>query len=339
MQKAILTVAVSSRSLFHMEDGNVIFERDGQEAYNQYMREKENAPLRPGSAFKLVKKLLELNKILLDEAGNPLELVDVVMLSRNSPDAGLRVMNSIQHFGLPISRAVFCQGAERFRYAKAMNAQLFLSATPHDVKKAIEHGLAAATMRPMEDNDDSDDGMLRIAFDGDSVLFSSEADDTYRSDGLMEFQRSEVANAHVPLGAGPFKKFLEALHEVQKLFPPEKAPIKVALVTARGMPAHARPLRTLRHWGIRIDEAMFAAGLPKGPLLEAFGPHIFFDDTQRNVDSALSCDVVGAHVPFGTGHGIVGTDTKVVPIQAADTEAPAQCVSPAANAPALKAVA
>ncbi len=302
----MLTIAVSSRSLFHLEDGNEIFASQGQAAFNEYMRSKENVPLRPGTAFPLVRKLLALNAV----ANGGARVVEVVLLSRNSPDAGMRVMNSIQHYGLDIERAVFSQGADRFRYAKALGAHLFLSASPEDVKKAVDKGLAAATMCPSERIDDGDDTTVRIAFDGDSVLFSSEADDCYREQGLEAFRQSEVANANVPLGAGPFKRFLEILHELQKLFPEENGPIKVALVTARGMPAHARVLHTLRSWDIRIDEGIFAAGCPKGPLLDAFGADIFFDDTQKNIDSAVSCNVASGHVPFGSGHGIVGQELK-----------------------------
>lgn len=311
----MLTIAVSSRSLFHLEDGHDVFVNEGQEAFNEYMRSKEHIPLRPGTAFNMVKKLLALNTVA--RPGRP-DRVEVVLLSRNSPDAGMRVMNSIQHYGLPIERAVFSQGTDRFRYAKAMGAHLFLSANPDDVKNAINHGLAAATMLPSErDAEMDDDTHVRIAFDGDAVLFSAEADEHYRAHGLEAFQEHEVQRAKVPLGAGPFKVFLNELHELQKCYPAEQAPIKVALVTARGLPAHARVLHTLRSWGIRIDEGIFAAGCPKGPLLQAFGADIFFDDTKTNIDSAESCNIPGGHVPFGHGHGIVAEQAPPVSEEAA----------------------
>ena len=302
----MLTIAVSSRSLFHIEDGNKIFEEQGQEAFNDYMRSKENVPLRPGAAFPLVRKLLALNTT---RSPQPRDRVDVVLLSRNSPDAGMRVMNSIEHYGLDIERAAFSQGGDRFRYARAMGAHLFLSANPSDVRMAVEHGIAAATMLPVECADHSHDHEVRIAFDGDSVLFDSEADDCYRAEGLEAFRKHEVEKANIPLGDGPFKKFLSALHALQKEFPAESSPIKVGLVTARGMPSHARVLNTLRHWGIHLDEAIFCGGLPKGPLLEAFGADIFFDDTQKNIDSAVSCNVPSGHVPYGHG-GIVAQELK-----------------------------
>lgn len=296
-----LVVAVSSRSLFHIEDGNNIFEAQGQDAFDAYMRETESKPLRPGVAFPLVQKLLALNAL----APNPAApLVDVVLLSRNSPDAGMRIMNSVQHYGLDIERAVFSAGGDRFRYARAFNAHLFLSANAADVRKAIENGIAAATLFPSETHQAPDDAAIRIAFDGDSVLFSSEADDFYRQNGLDAFRDKEVAMANIPLGDGPFKSLLTSLHEVQAALPPKAGALKIALVTARGMPAHGRVINTLRHWGIRVDEAIFANGAAKGPLLDAFGADIFFDDTPKNVTSALASRVLGAHVPFGHG-GIV----------------------------------
>lgn len=296
----LLTVAVSSRSLFHMEDGNAIFEKEGAEAFNQYMREKEDVPLRPGTAFPLIKKLLGLN------SPGVRDRVDVVLLSRNSPAAGMRVRNTISHYGLDIERAVFTQGANRFAFAKAFNADLFLSASPSDVRAALDNGIAAATMLPRELlTDEVLDNAVRIALDGDAVLFSDEADAYYREHGLEAFRTSEVANAHIPLGAGPFKNFVMKLHALQQQFPLESSPIRVALVTARGMPADARVWNTLRHWGLEVDEAFFCGGLPKGPILEAFGADIFFDDTKKNIDSAVASGVTSGHVPFGTGHGIV----------------------------------
>lgn len=306
----MLTVAVSSRSLFHMEDSHVIFEEQGQEAFNRYMFGKENIPLRPGTAFHLVKKLLAVNAAL-PEGADKSKGVQVVLLSRNSPEAGMRIMNSIAHYGLNIERAVFSQGADRFRYAKALGADLFLSATPADVKIAVGQGLAAATMLPAERSLDDSDPVVRIAFDGDSVLFSSEADEHYQKFGLAAFHESESRNAGVPLGAGPFKTVLERLCELQSCFEEGKAPVKIALVTARGMPSHARVMHTLRTWDIKLDEAVFAAGQPKGELLEAFGADIFFDDMAKNIDSARSRQVVSGHVPYGNGQGIAAVELAV----------------------------
>jgi 5'-nucleotidase len=322
--RRILTIAVSSRSLFHIEDGNEIFEKEGQAAFNEYMRSKENVPLRPGPAFALVRKLLALNTV---RGPLPRDRVEVVLLSRNSPDAGMRVMNSIAHYGLDIEAAVFSQGEDRFSYASALGAHLFLSASPVDVRNAIEHGIAAATMLPVECSEEATDAEVRIAFDGDSVLFSDEADACYLANGLEAFRQHEVERANVPLGAGPFKAFLEALHELQKQFPEEDSPIKVGLVTARGMPSHARVINTLRSWGIHLDQAIFCSGRPKGPLLKTFRADIFFDDTQKNIDSARSCDIPSGHVPYGHG-GIVAAAS------AASAEAPALAIVTSGEGPA-----
>lgn len=302
----MLSIAVSSRALFHIEDGNEIFQSQGQAAFDEYMRSKEDVPFRPGTAFSLIRKLLALNQ----PGKEP--LVDVVLLSRNSPEAGMRIMNSIVHYGLSIRGAIFSRGSDRFRYVKGLGVQLFLSANSDDVKTAIANGVAAATMLPSERSDDASDMSVRIAFDGDSVLFSSEADECYQAQGLDEFHRSEVEKANIPLGAGPFKAVLDALHLIQKQFPVNECPLKVGLVTARGIPSHARVLNTLRTWGVVLDEAIFANGAPKGPLLRAFGADVFFDDTQKNISSACDCDIVSGHVPFGTGHGITTSQPEAV---------------------------
>lgn len=304
----MLTVAVSSRSLFSIEDGHKVFVEEGPDAFDAYMREKEAVPLRRGVAFSLVQKLLALNE---DSGASESPRVEVVLLSRNAPEAGLRVMNSVQHYGLNIRRAVFTQGTDRFRYARAMGAHLFLSASAEDVQAAIDNGVAAATMMPHLEGNNGRSGFVKIAFDGDSVLFGDEADAEYQKNGLAGFRQSELANAKVPLGDGPFKAFLKALAELQASYPKGKAPVKLALVTARGMPSHERVFTTLRSWGLSVDEAVFGDGRAKGPMLEAFGADIFFDDTKKNVDSALSHNIVAGHVPFGNGNGIVAEKSAV----------------------------
>lgn len=306
----VLTIAVSSRTLFHIEDGNTVFETQGQAAFDEYMRSKEDVPLRPGAAFPLVRKLLGLNA---SQGAFKRDKVEVVLLSRNSPDAGLRVMNSIKHYGLDIERAVFSAGTDRFRYARALGADLFLSANATDVLSALNQGLAAATLIPRERQDGVGevDQTVRIAFDGDSVLFGDEADECYRQEGLDEFRRSEVANANIPLGEGPLKRFLQALTQLQAKLEGDDR-LRVALVTARGMPAHERPIKTLRHWGLHVDEAVFAAGTSKGPLLSAFGADIFFDDARRNIASADEHDISSGHVPYGNQDGptILATESS-----------------------------
>jgi len=307
----VLTIAVSSRSLFHIEDGNEIFEKEGQAAFDEYMRSKENVPLRPGAAFPLVRKLLALNKV---QSPFPRDRVEVVLLSRNSPDAGMRVMNSISHYGLDIERAVFTQGGDRFLFAKDLGAHLFLSATAADVSAALEHGIAAATMLPVERSEEAEEGPVVVVFDGDSVIFDDEADACYRANGLVAFRQHEVERAHIPLGAGPFKVFLEALcalqAELRKEFSEADLPLITALVTARGMPSHARVINTLRSWGVTLNKAIFCGGLPKGPLLKTLRAHIFFDDTVKNGESAASHDIPFGHVPYGHG-GIVASEAAV----------------------------
>jgi 5'-nucleotidase len=267
--------------------------------------------LTPGIAFQLTRKLLALNAEL-GERGR----VDVILLSRNSTDTGLRVFNSIRHHGLQIARAAFTGGASPYRYVGAFGAHLFLSADPTDVRRALEAGCAAATILPSaapeepesaahvgEETAGKQDRQLRIAFDGDAVLFSDEAERIFRSDGLDAFNESEVASAAEPLSDGPFKGFLMALQRIQALFPARDAPLRTALITARGAPSHERVIRTLRAWNIRIDEALFLGGLGKGRFLQAFDADIFFDDQEHHCRDTRGLVATG-HVP----HGVANAD-------------------------------
>ena len=247
-------------------------------------------------AFPLVRKLLGLNSALSGAAS-----VEVILLSRNSADTGLRIFNSIQHHELEITRAAFTGGASTYRYAKAMGAHLFLSANPSDVNRALESGLAAATIlkvMPNAGKQATTSNQLRIAFDGDAVLFSDEAERIYKAEGLDAFSTSEKASAHTPLSGGPFKEFLAVLHRMQASVPADASPIRTALITARAAPAHERVIRTLRAWNIRIDEALFLGGMDKGAFLKAFGADIFFDDQKGHCESARQ-HVPTGHVPHG----------------------------------------
>ncbi|SDK61270.1 5'-nucleotidase [Methylophilus rhizosphaerae] len=286
-----LVVAISSRALFDLTDSHNVYEEQGVEAYHQYQIANEETPLAPGIAYNLVKKLLNLN----DQRAEP--LVQVILLSRNSADTGLRVFNAIQHHGLEISRAAFTQGRSTQPYASAFGAHLFLSADADDVTQALNEGIAAATILPSTVSANSG-GDLRIAFDGDAVLFSDEAERIYQEQGLDAFTQNEIAAAKTPLTGGPFKPFLEMLHLIQSQFTAETSPIRTALVTARGAPAHERAIRTLRAWNIRIDEAIFLGGLEKGPFLKAFAADIFFDDQRKHCESARQ-HVATGHVPSG----------------------------------------
>lgn len=286
-----LVIAISSRALFDLDESHRIFEEEGKEVFCRYQVEHEDETLPPGVAFTLVKKLLALNGVL------PEPSVEVILLSRNSADTGLRVFNSIRRHGLSISRAAFTSGQPPFGYISAFGADLFLSANAEDVARALEAGHAAATILASNKSANESE-QLRIAFDGDAVLFSDESERIYQAGGLEAFTENELAEARNPLSGGPFKAFLASLHHIQTLFGADLSPIRTALVTARGAPAHERVVRTLRAWDIRIDEALFLGGMEKGPFLRAFGADIFFDDQKRHCDSA-SLHVATGHVPHG----------------------------------------
>ncbi|WP_196138454.1 5'-nucleotidase [Aliikangiella sp. G2MR2-5] len=291
-----LVVAISSRALFDLDESHHIFESQGIEAYSQYQIEHEDKPLAPGAAFSLVKKLLALNS---DKADNP--VVEVVLLSRNSADTGLRIFNSIQHYQLDISRAAFTSGRSPYGYVSAFASHLFLSTDPEDVRAALDDGFAAATILSQPGKDTDDTTELRFAFDGDAVIFSDEAEQIYKSKGLKAFTESETASANKPLAGGPFKNFLAALHRLQKEYSVEQCPIRTALVTARSAPAHERVIKTLREWQIRIDEALFLGGMPKGQFLRSFKADVFFDDQTTHCDDA-SEHVATGHVPHGVAN-------------------------------------
>ena len=288
-----LVVAISSRALFDLAESHRIYTEDGVDAYHRYQVEHENEILAPGPAFALTKKLLRLNR-------PDKQYVEVILLSRNSADTGLRVFNAIKHYGLDITRAAFTKGEATSRYVPAFGAHLFLSADTGDVKRALADGYAAATIVAAAVERAETDG-LRLAFDGDAVIFSDEAERVYQEQGLAAFARSEVDAAREPLSGGPFKEFLAALHRIQSDFPEDRSPIRTALVTARSAPAHERVIRTLRAWNIRIDEAFFLGGLDKGDVLSAFGADIFFDDQRTHVESAARHGAAG-HVPHGVAN-------------------------------------
>ncbi len=295
---AHLVVAISSRALFNLDESHAIFENEGVEAYCRYQVEREEMPLGPGVAFSLVKKLLALNE---HDPANP--RVEVILLSRNNADTGLRIFNSIKYHNLNISRAAFTRGESTHPYIPAFGAQLFLSAEPSDVRKALEAGFAAATILPSAAVPvaDAESAQLRIAFDGDAVLFSDESERIYKRDGLDAFESNEALSAKQPLPGGPFKNFLAMLHRIQLDYPADTSPIRTALITARGAPAHERVIRTLRAWNIRIDEALFLGGMDKGAFLKAFGADIFFDDQQKHCESARH-HVTTGHVPHGVAN-------------------------------------
>lgn len=279
-----LVVAISSRALFDFEAENEVFEAGDDHAYMALQQQRLDEPAPPGVAFSLVQKLMGFN------TGGE-QRVEVVVLSRNDPISGMRVFRSAKHYGLAIERGVFTRGASPWRYLKPLSAQLFLSTNEADVRQALLAGVAAARVMPDAARASAaHPGELRIAFDGDAVLFSDEAEQVFQRDGLAAFREHERERAHQPLPAGPFKPVLQALQRLQH------APgmrIRTALVTARSAPAHERAIRTLMDWQIEVDEAMFLGGLAKGEFLREFEPDFFFDDQAGHIASAA------VHVPAG----------------------------------------
>ena len=285
-----LVVAISSRALFDFEEENQVFEQGDDKAYMRVQLDRIEQPAKPGVAFSLVKKLLAFNNLAHNQAE---QRVEVVILSRNDPVSGLRVMRSAEHYKLPIVRCTFTRGESPWRYLRPLNANLFLSAKSEDVRSALNNGFAAATVATRSVRAGiSYPHEVRIAFDGDAVLFSDEAERVYQKSGLTAFQKHETKKASLPLPPGPFKPLLEALHLLQQTSTPHMR-IRTALVTARSAPAHERAIRTLMDWNIDIDQAMFLGGLDKGSFLREFEPDFFFDDQTGHVESAAD------HVPAG----------------------------------------
>ncbi len=290
-----LVIAISSRALFDMTASHEVYESEGLEAYSRFQVQHEDEVLAPGEAFPLVQKMLRINEKLGRDH------VEVILLSRNTADTGLRVFNSIAHHQLNITRAAFCGGDSPYRYVSAFGCQLFLSSDADDVRNALANGVAAATLLPSCKSTQPVDE-LRFAFDGDAVLFSDESERIYKQQGLAAFTANETAAADRPMNAGPFKSFLQSLHRLQAEFPDrDHCPIRTALVTARSAPAHERVVRTLRSWDIRIDESLFLGGREKGAFLKAYGADVFFDDQQSHCQSAQQ-HVATGHVPHGVAN-------------------------------------
>jgi 5'-nucleotidase len=290
-----LVVALSSRALFDFEEENAIFEAQGPAEYERVQLSRLDAPAARGVAFDLVRKLLAFNHG--DE-----RKVEVVILSQNDPVTGLRVFKSAEHHRLPISRGVFLRGRPAYGYLDPLKADLFLSANQDDVRLALEAGFPAARVYQKAEREDSHPTEVRIAFDGDAVLFSDQAERVYQEHGLSAFEEHERQRAAEPLPPGPFQPFLKALHHLQHSSPPgSPMRIRTALVTARSAPAHDRAIRTLMNWKIEVDEAMFLGGLEKGPFLRVFEPDFYFDDQLAHVHSAAHA-VPSGHVDAGVAN-------------------------------------
>jgi len=298
-----LVVGISSRALFDLREEDRIYREQGLEAYRSFQLEHEDRLLPPGAGFELVKALLRLNDTLSERRS------EVVVMSRNSTETSLRIFNSIDHYGLDINRAVLSGGAPLAPYLHAFRVDLFLSQYEDDVGAALAAGIGAAILYDRQHQPHDEIGQIRIAFDGDATLFSDESERIFQAGGLEAFSRHEAENARKPLAEGPFAGFLKSLAAIQKEAPPGESPIRTALVTARGRPAHERVIRTLLAWDVVIDEAFFLGGVPKTEFLAAFRPHIFFDDQPVHCERAVPAVATG-RVPFPTpdpgGSGCAG---------------------------------
>src|SRR5580658_126654 len=287
-----LVVGISGRALFDLREEHEVFKNSGLDAYKKFQRDRENDVLEPGTGFPLVRGLLAINDKLKEHA------VEVIVISQNDGDSGLRIMNSIAKHNLDISRGSFCGGRNADKYFQAYQCKLFLTAEEKDVCSVIANGGAAALLFPPPHGAGHGADEVRIAFDADAVIFSNEADLVFQEKGLNEYHRSEAEKAHVPLQPGPFKPFLQAVAAIQSRFKHTECPIRTAVVTARNAPAHERAIRTLRGWNISVDEMHFLGGIEKTGVLKIFNPHIFFDDQQENV-SSCSKALPAAQVKYG----------------------------------------
>lgn len=296
-----LVIGLASSALFDLTASDQVFRQAGEQVYRDYQRDNQDQPLARGVAFPFIRRLLSLNQ--LNPANPP---VEVILLSRNDPDTGLRVMNSIEHYELPITRAVFMQGKSPHVYIPAFDIELFLSANANDVKRAVAAGYPAGQILKGEIEDDSNDSQLRIAFDFDGVLADDEAETVYKTtQSLGDFHQYETSREDIPHTAGPLKPFLKRIADIQamealkKLQDPSYEPIlRVSIVTARNAPAHKRVINTMRHWGIDVNEAFFMGGVEKAKVLDIMRPHIFFDDQKLHLEPA-STRLPSVHIPFG----------------------------------------
>ncbi|QSQ30788.1 5'-nucleotidase [Xanthomonas translucens] len=297
-----LVIGVASSAVFDLHNSDAVFKSQGEEEYRKYQEDNLNVPLPKGIAFPFIKRLLSLN----DLSPNPADpLVEVVLLSRNDPDTGLRVMKTIEHYGLGMTRAIFMQGRSPYEYIPALNIALFLSRHKPDIEAAIALGHPAGQVLDSEFDDDEKDRTLRIAFDFDGVLAGDESEAVMQSSGLKAFHQHEVTNVMHPHNPGPLKEFLVRVAKIQsaeeaykKQNPEYENRVRVSIVTARNAPSHERALKTLKSWGVMANDAFFLGGIEKGRILGVLKPHIFFDDQSGHLKSA-SAVAPSVHIPFG----------------------------------------
>ncbi|HEY0208076.1 5'-nucleotidase [Acerihabitans sp.] len=298
-----LVIGVASSAVFDLKESDEIFKSQGEEEYRRFQEAHLNQALPQGIAFPFIKRLLSLNDLSPDPINDP--LVEVVLLSRNDPDTGLRVMKTIEHYKLGMTRAIFMQGRSPYEYIPALNIALFLSANKADVDAAIKAGFPAGQVLDSKFVDDETDATLRIAFDFDGVLADDASESVMQTSGLGEFHANEVKNVMQPHNPGPLKEFLVRMAKIQseeekhKIKHPGYANrLRISIVTARNAPSHERALTTLKSWGVMANDAFFLGGIEKGKVLEILKPHIFFDDQSRHLLSA-SAVVPSVHIPFG----------------------------------------
>lgn len=299
-----LVIGLASSALFNLKNSDKIFKSKGEQYYRKYQRKNENIPLEKGVAFPFIKRLLSLNSLTLKPEDEP--LVEVILLSRNDPDTGLRVMNSIEHYGLNITRAVFLQGKSPLSYIPAFDVELFLTANSDDVKLAVNEGYPAGMVMKGSIKDDNQDSELRIAFDFDGVIIDDEAELIYQREGnLKSFHENEKSKQDIIHNPGPLNNFIQRLAQIQQIEhkkisqDPKFQPIlKIALVSARNAPSHKRAIKTLRNLGIEINEAFFLGGIAKNKVLEIMNPHIFFDDQLTHLQNVAKF-LPSVHIPFG----------------------------------------
>lgn len=293
LQANPLRIGISTRALFNLEEEHQIFKTQGVQAYAALQLEREKQIIKKGTGFEVVERLLNLN----ESGENP--YVEVILLSQNSPDLSLRAFNSIEEYGLNIKTGSFTSGRSLGPFIPAWDIDLFLSNEGRDVQAAIAAGTAAARLGiAPEERQEIRESEVRIAFDGDAVVFSPESDEIYKNKGLQAFLQHETDNATNPMTRGPFGEFLKKLSVLRKIYLNAEgfSKVRIAIVTARNAPAHARVVHTLRTWGTPADEAHFVGAREKAPILKAFGAHIFFDDQEKHVLGASSV-VPAGHVP------------------------------------------
>ena len=289
-----LVIAISSRALFNLEDENKIFEEKGLDEYYKYQIQNEDLLPKKGTGFRLVKNLLRINEDFPDD-----KQVEVIIMSRNNSATSLRITKSIEKYNLDIQRSAWSGGNDISKYLKPFKVDLFLSANEQDVQNAINEGIAAARILPYEEFEEEFSNQVKIAFDGDAVLFSEESEIIYKTQGLEAFLEYEKKNALNPMKNGPFAQLLRVISNIQAKYPQEQTPIRTALITARNSPAHERVIRTLSQWGVRLDEAFFLGGVDKYEVVKAFGADIFFDDQDVHLENTSKV-APSAKVPYKT---------------------------------------